>query len=140
MNLAIIDERETEQANPVDPKVERVFVARRQVDEQASELQRLAAAFQTTGNQEMRAALNVIAFQINTAVNVMQSTFAEVYMITEPGKDPRWICQVQTDSICGKPATEIVREPFTPARFKIRCCAECASDLIQVGYVRASEN
>ena len=35
---------------------------------------------------------------------------------------------------CPLKATRIVREPFTPGRFKIHCCEEHAQGLIRNGY------
>lgn len=35
---------------------------------------------------------------------------------------------------CRQEATRIVREPYTPAAFRVHCCEEHAQDLIDFGY------
>lgn len=35
---------------------------------------------------------------------------------------------------CGKPKTRIVEEPFTPGRFTIKCCDDCARNFLDEGY------
>lgn len=41
---------------------------------------------------------------------------------------------VDLDSHCGKPITTIVEEPWTPGRFQIECCDDCAKGFIDEGY------
>lgn len=38
------------------------------------------------------------------------------------------------DGPCGKPITRIVEEPWTPGRFTVRCCDDCAQGFIDDGY------
>lgn len=37
---------------------------------------------------------------------------------------------------CGKGITSTVEEPFTPGRFQIECCSDCANDFVSNGYRR----
>ncbi len=47
-----------------------------------------------------------------------------------------YICEVgvDVDECCGREATRICREPFTPGNFEILCCDEHAASLIRQGY------
>lgn len=55
----------------------------------------------------------------------------------DPCEDHEQRCEVgvDIDATCGKPATQVVREPYTPASFKVHCCDECARSLIHQGYI-----
>jgi hypothetical protein len=44
-------------------------------------------------------------------------------------------CEVREDDRCERRATQSIFEPFTPRSFEIRCCDECAEDLISLGYL-----
>jgi hypothetical protein len=50
--------------------------------------------------------------------------------------DDETMCGVMVDlgSRCGKPITTVVEEPWTPGRFQIRCCDDCAANFISEGY------
>ena len=45
-------------------------------------------------------------------------------------------CEVFVDlgEKCGRPVTQTVTEPFTPAAFEIRCCDQCAANFREQGY------
>lgn len=45
-----------------------------------------------------------------------------------------YTCSVSEDSRCGREATRVVHEPYTPGNFKVLCCDECARDLLSLGY------
>lgn len=43
-------------------------------------------------------------------------------------------CEIYEDARCERMATKTVVEPYTPGRFQIQCCDECAAGLISNGY------
>lgn len=53
-----------------------------------------------------------------------------------PENWPDGYCQVQPEpgAHCFELATRILREPYTPAAFKVACCPEHAESLKQFGY------
>jgi hypothetical protein len=50
--------------------------------------------------------------------------------------DPEDECELAPEPVarCHSRATRIVEEPWTPGRFKVRCCQPCAESLIRQGY------
>lgn len=47
-----------------------------------------------------------------------------------------YICEVSDDgdSICGREATRVVHEPYTPGNFELMCCEQHARSQIAWGY------
>lgn len=49
--------------------------------------------------------------------------------------DPDETCDFRPEGeLCYNRATRLVEEPYTPGRFKVRCCETCAAELINFGY------
>jgi hypothetical protein len=54
----------------------------------------------------------------------------------EPDDWPDGYCELAPEpgAHCYRKAVRVVSEPYTPGRFKIKCCDECAQSLIDSGY------